>query len=75
MIKVFTIHLDHNLMKKNKMDSKPLNVFNYLKSLGQETSDLVDEIKDADNDIDKYKLVFIGSNKKKKLALTFSGCH
>ena len=57
------------------MDSKPLNDFNYLKSLGQEASDLVDEIKDADNDIDKYKLVFIGSNKKKKLALTFSGCH
>ena len=65
MIKVFTIHLDHNLMKKSKMDSKPLNVFDYLKSLCQEANDLVDKIKDAGNDIDKYKLDFIGSNKEK----------
>ena len=44
---------------------KPLNVFDYLKSLSQEAKDLMDEIKDADNDIDIYKLVFIGSNKEK----------
>ena len=44
---------------------KPLNVFDYLKSLSQESKDLLDEIKDADNNIDIYKLVFIGSNKEK----------
>ena len=43
----------------------PLNVFDYLKSLSQEAKDLMDEIKDADNDINIYKLVLIGSNKEK----------
>ena len=43
---------------------KPLNVFDYLESLSQEAKDLMDEIKDADNDIDIYKLVFIGSNRE-----------
>ena len=52
--------------QQNKdIDLKPLNVFDYLKSLSQEAKDLMDEIKDADNDTDIYKLVFIGSNKEK----------
>ena len=40
--KVFTTHLDHNLIVQMVMN----------------------EIKDADDDIDKYKLVFIGSNRE-----------
>ena len=53
VIKVFTTHLDQNLMIKminikkkkiNNIDSKPPNVFNYLKSLSQKTANLMDEI-------------------------------
>ena len=51
--------------QNNNIDSKPLNVFDYLKSLSQEAKDLMDEIKVAENDIDIYKLVFIGSDQKK----------
>ena len=53
--------------KKNRKNigSIPLIVSNYLKSLSQETKDLMDEIEDADNDIDYNKLLFIGSNKEK----------
>ena len=51
--------------EKNKMDSKLLNVFDYLKCLSQETKVLVDEIKDAGKDIDTKNLPFIGSNTKK----------
>ena len=49
----------------NNIDTKPPNVFNYLKSLTPETNDLMDEIEDVNNDIDKHKLLFIGSNKEK----------
>ena len=73
IMEVFTTHLDHNLivnMKKtrikqrqqNDIDSK-LNVFDYLKSLSQEAKDLMDEIEDANDDIDNDKLLFIGSNR------------
>ena len=48
---------------KNKMGSKPLNVFHYLKSLSQKAKDLMDEIEDASSDTDDYKLLFIGSNR------------
>ena len=34
------------------MDSKPLNVFDYLKIVSQEAENLLDEIKDANDDID-----------------------
>ena len=51
--------------QNNNIDTKPPNVFNYLKSLGQDAKDLRDEIKDANDEIDIYELVFIGSNKKK----------
>ena len=50
---------------KDKMDSKPLNVFDFLKILSQEAEDLLDEIKDANDDIDDYNLLFIGSNREK----------
>ena len=52
-MKVFTTHLDQNLMIKminikkqqsNNIDAKPPNVFDYLKSLSQKTKDLMDEI-------------------------------
>ena len=48
----------------NNIDTKSLNVFNYLKSLSQKENDLMDEIKDADDDIDDGKLLFIDSNKE-----------
>ena len=44
---------------------------NYLKSLGQEANNLRDEIKDANDVINIYELVFIGSNKKKIIFNTF----
>ena len=49
----------------NNIDTKPPNVFNYLKSLSQEANDLMDEIEEVNNDIDEHKLLFIGSNKEK----------
>ena len=52
-------------IKKLIIDTKPANVFNYLKSLTPEANDLMNEIKDADDDIDNGKLLFIGSNKEK----------
>ena len=56
---------DRKTQEKNIIDTKQLNVFDYLKSLSQEAEDLMEEIKDAVKDIDIYKLVFIGSNKEK----------
>ena len=56
---------DRKTQEKNIIDTKQLNVFDYLKSLTQEAEDLMEEIKDAVKDIDIYKLVFIGSNKEK----------
>ena len=58
----------------NNIDTKPLNVFDYLKNLSQDASDLMDEIEKVDKNIDIYKLVFIGS-KKKNLTLTLLKCH
>ena len=51
--------------KNNNIDTKPPNVFNYFKSLSQEAKDLMDEIKDAVDDIDAKNLLFTGSNRKK----------
>ena len=56
----------------NNIDTKPLNVFDYLKNLSEDASDLMDEM--VDKNIDIYKLVFIGS-KKKNLTLTLLKCH
>ena len=52
--------------QNNNIESKPLNVFDYLNSLSQEAKDLMDEIKDAKDDIDDGKLVII----RKDLTLT-----
>ena len=52
------------LKKQQNIGSIPLIVSNYLKSLSQEANDLMDGIEEANDDIDIYKLVFIGSNKK-----------
>ena len=78
IMKVFTTHLDHNLIvnmikmriKKNNnnnynIDTKPQHVSDYLKSLSQEAEDLMNEIKDAGKDINLKSLLFIGSNQKK----------
>ena len=56
---------DKKNQQNNNVDTKPSNVFDYLKSLSQKAKDLMDEIKDADDDIDNNKLLFIGSNKEK----------
>ena len=51
--------------QSNNIDTKPSNFFNYLKSLGPEAKDLMDEIKDDDDDhIGINKLAFIGSGRK-----------
>ena len=67
---------DRKTQEKNIIDTKQLNVFDYLKSLSQEAEDLMDEIMqaDADKDINIYKLVFIGSNRK-KFNFDILGCH
>ena len=49
----------------NNIDTKPPNIFNYLKSLSQEAKDLMDEIEGANDDIDYNKLLFIRSSKEK----------
>ena len=51
--------------QNNNIDTKPPNIFNYLKSLSQNAKDLMDETEDEDDDIDDSKLLFIGSNKEK----------
>ena len=74
IIKVFTTHLDQNLMIKmiykkkqqnNNINTKPLNVFDYLKILSQEAKDLMDEIEDVNKDINVKELAFISSNREK----------
>ena len=50
--------------QNSNIDTKSPNVFNYLKSLSQKAKDLMDEIEDADDDIDDGKLL------KKNLTLT-----
>ena len=58
--------------QNNNIESKPLNVFDYLKSLSQEAKDLMDEIKDAKDDSDDGKLLFICSNKERFNFNTFN---
>ena len=68
MIKMINIK---KTQQNNNIDTEPPNVFNYLKSLSQKAKDLMDEIEEANDDIDIYNLVFIGSNKKKFNGNTF----
>ena len=75
IMKVFTTHINQNLMitmmsikktqQNNNIDTKPPNVFSYLKSLSQKTKDLTNEIGDVNDGIGDGKLLFIGSNKEK----------
>ena len=58
--------------QQTDIDTKPPNVLDYLKSLSQEAKDLMDEIEDADDDIDGGQLLFIGSNKEKFNFNTFN---
>ena len=51
--------------QNNNIDTKPPNTSHYLKRLSQKAKDSMDEIEDADDDIDDGKLLFIGSNKEK----------
>ena len=75
-MKLFTKHLDYNLIVKmmktkikkqqNKdIGSKPPNVFHYLKGISQEAKDLMIGLEDAEDDLDKEKLIFVGSNGEK----------
>ena len=56
---------DKKQKQNNNIDTKPPNVFDYLKSLSHEAKDLMDEIEEVNDDIDIHKFVFIGSNKEK----------
>ena len=56
----------------NIIDTKPSNVFDYLKSLSQEAKDLMDEIEDENDEIDDGKLAFVGSNGEKFNFHTFN---
>ena len=56
---------DQEKQQNKDIGLKPLDVFDYLKSLSQEVKDLMNEIEDAENDIDIYKLVLFGSNREK----------
>ena len=49
----------------NNIDTKPSNIFNYLKSLSPEAKDLMNEIEDNDDDMYINKLAFIGSDREK----------
>ena len=51
--------------QNNNIDTNSTNVFNYLKSLSQEAKDLMNEIEDADDDINNNKFLFVGSKKEK----------
>ena len=70
-------YLNQNLMIKikkqqtNNIDTKPSNIFNYLKSLNPEAGDLMYETAEANDDIDINMLAFIGNNKEKIYFNTF----
>ena len=59
------INIKKKQKQNNNIDTKPPNVFDYLKSLSQEAKYLIDEIEDANDDINDGRLLFIGSNRKK----------
>ena len=61
MIKMINIKKQQN----ENINTKPPNVFNYLKILSQKAEHLRDEIEDADDDVNDGKLLFIGINKEK----------
>ena len=73
IMKVFTTHLDQNLMIKRKNNKLIIQTQNHqislinLKSLSLEAKDLMDEIEDDDDDdnMDINKLAFIGSDREK----------
>ena len=50
--------------KKNNIGSKPLNVFDYLKGLSQEAKDLIIELDDVEDDLDKERLIFVDRNRE-----------
>ena len=52
--------------KLQNIGSIPLIVYNSLKSLSQEAKDLMDEIQDANNDIDYNKLFLLVVTTQKK---------
>ena len=72
--------LDRKAAKISALSSNNLDKYEYLTGEdldlkpSQKAKDLMDEIEDADNDIDKYKLAFIGSNRE-KFNFHILGCH
>ena len=83
IMKVFTTHLNQNLMIKminikkqqnDNINTKPPNVFNYLKILSQKAEHLRDEIEDAEmisTMVSFYLLVLI----RKNVTLILLGSH
>ena len=69
MIKMINIK---KYQQNNNIDTKAPNVFSYLKSFSQNANDLMDEIEDADDDINDGKVLFTGSNKEKFNFSTFN---
>ena len=55
----------------NNIDTKPPNIFNYLKNLSPKAKNLMDGIEEDDDDIDINKLDFIGSDQEKFYFNTF----
>ena len=53
------------LKRQKNICSISLIVSNYLKNLSQEAKDFMDEIEDANSDIDCNRLFLIGSKKEK----------
>ena len=82
-MKVFTTHINQNLMIKminiknqqnDNINTKPPNVFNYLKILSQKAEHLRDEIEDAEmisTMVSFYLLVLI----RKNVTLILLGSH
>ena len=58
-----------NIKKQHIIDTKPPNVFDCLRSLSQESKDLMDEIEEENDDIDDGKLDFLVITEK-NLTLT-----
>ena len=48
-----------------------LNVFDYLKGLSQEAKDLMTEVENTEDDLDKEKPIFVGKNREKFNFSTF----
>ena len=63
---------DKDKKQTNNIDTKPSNIFDYLKGSSPEAKNLMDEIEDNDDNLDINKLAFIGSKREKFNFNTFN---